>query len=448
MRHLCITGKDVIGYSESDDRQDQGGAHMTLDQALVAVMMIVVVLSILTNVLYRWYIYRRNGVGMRMLLRNWLGGMSLPRPLALPIQRTSATTAHQPLTYRPLPGADTGRTPPTVSGTRVLVDRDELEWYMRDYARLLRLATQLPPAPAVRGGDTTGMPVLPQHAWLAQVNWEPDVHPHLMVTGPTGSGKTWITLAILQHRPGRFLIVTPKSVRRDPWGGLPVIRLRREDASFALIGEAITAVYTELLRRNAHETAVDDDWLTLVIDEYPLILEEVRGVADTVLRMLRVGRDVRIRLILLSTETSVDALGLRGNGGARNNCLFLTCMPGYRVTLARWEQPPTLLDTTGVPQLASQPLDRQRWWEPPLLELPDRRPGAATPPIPVGGEDNLATHGKPRTDTVPAWLTPEAIRALYTAFGSQNKVAALLVGDKQSRNAAIKRALHEDEVQA
>jgi hypothetical protein len=50
------------------------------------------------------------------------------------------------------------------------------------------------------------------------------------------------------------------------------------------------------------------------------------------------------------------------------------------------------------------------------------------------------------TNGIPATLTPEAIRTLYGAGWSKNKIAALLSGAKQRRLATIDAALIEEEV--
>lgn len=330
---------------------------------------------------------------------------------------------------------------------------------------------------AERAGDLV-QDMLFLREWLDRANHQPDIAPHLIVAGPTGSGKTLLTLALLNDRPGRLVITTPKPPHTDPWGGLPAVRLD-DDLSMTSIGAAIEQVYTEMLRRNAQHAEPNPEPLTLVIDEYPLTCEEVRGIQATILRMLRFGRSAGIRVILLAQETSVKALGLEGNGGARSNCLFIECKPEYRAEMYRWAATPVPIDTRRVPDLAAQRIHPVRWWQPaperaaaparearaePAAPAPTSRhstgrPGprrprrrAARPDIEpeteISNADDLLaslmeTHGPVRDGAVPAWLTPEVIAILYRELGSKNKVAQLLVGTKIRRIEQIDAALED-----
>jgi energy-coupling factor transporter ATP-binding protein EcfA2 len=203
--------------------------------------------------------------------------------------------------------------------------------------------------------------------WLDRVNNQPDRVPHLAASGPSGSGKTTLILAALHQRPGRFVIVTPKSKRADPWGGLPVIRLRTEDMGFAPIGSAIEAVYAEMLRRNAENADVEDDWLTLVIDEFSTVIGKLPELKEKVLDLVTLGRSSRIRVIILATETNVKAWGWEGRGEARHNVLFIECEEEtHRAVMFRWGKIHEHMDTRWVPRMANHPLPMSRWWNPVL----------------------------------------------------------------------------------
>jgi hypothetical protein len=342
-------------------------------------------------------------------------------------------------------------------------------------------AAQQPPAPAP----------LSLRAWLNRVNQEPDRAPHLVATGPTGSGKSTLVLAALVDRPGRIVIVSPKSQKTDPWGGLPVVRLRRQDMSVADIAETIASVSQEMRRRYAHEAEVEADWLTLVIDEYPTITAEIKGLADTVLHMLRMARSARIRLILIATEVSVKAMGLEGNGAARENCLFVECADDKSAAIYRWGKPAEPIDTTQVLAIAHRSIPLHRWWS--AATMPALTTPAATPRreriqdisnddllggmlVPVSrsggqlaasgghtgmggmagiphtdadtGQNDFDTESDSHTGGIPASLTPEAIRTLHAAGWSRNKIAELLTGAKQKRLAIIGAALAEVEIEA
>lgn len=217
--------------------------------------------------------------------------------------------------------------------------------------------------PALQTPIASPPEVLPLRSWLHRVNHEPNRCPHLIVNGPTGSGKTTLVLALLSDRPGKILVGTPKNRRDDPWGGLPAIRLRTQDMSFDPIAEMIEAAYREMLRRNADESGRENEWLTVVLDEAPTVYAKCKGLSDKVLDMLRLARSVRIRVILLATETTVRALGLEGNGDARENCVFVQLDEHRNATIYRWGKTPEPINTAGVYQLAGRPIPRARWWQ-------------------------------------------------------------------------------------
>jgi hypothetical protein len=78
---------------------------------------------------------------------------------------------------------------------------------------------------------------------------------------------------------------------------------------------------------------------------------------------------------------------------------------------------------------------RQNIYRPPFK----RRPSEPLPVPPVVQSDRLDDEG------VPATLTPDAIRTLYSVWNSKNKIAALLTGTKSKRLAIINAALEQIE---
>lgn len=301
-------------------------------------------------------------------------------------------------------------------------------------------------------------PALPLRAWFDRANQQPDRTPHLAATGPSGSGKTTLILALLQDRPGRFVIVTPKSRRADPWGGLPVVRLRPEDMSFSVIGEAVEAVYTEMLRRNAEDADVDDDWLTLVVDEYSTVIGKLPALKEKVLDMITLGRSARIRVIILATETNVKAWGWEGRGEARANVLFIECEEDtYRAWLFRWGKEREEIDTRQLPQIAARPLSETRLWAAaPAPVLSDRSADDRAIAALFGLADQTGLSGLPhstaetgqtdadvQTGMEAGVLDAETIRALAAAGWSKNKICSKMRGAKDKKLRLIDAALAE-----
>lgn len=246
---------------------------------------------------------------------------------------------------------------------------------------------------------------VPAPEWLAHINQKPDKTPHLAVTGPSGSGKTTFVLAALSERPGEFVICTPKHQDDDPWGGFPAVRLDPRTMSFAPIDRAIRTVYAEMLRRNA-QGARDTAWLTLVIDDYSTIIGKLPDQRDHVLDMITLGRSVRIRIVILATETNVEAWGWKGRGEARGNVLFIECEEDtHRAVMFRWGKERMQLDTRPVYQLAQQARIAEYAWAPPSsvltvvdqqmsVEAPVRAPGIRATPGEIAAIREVKPEGK------------------------------------------------------
>lgn len=254
--------------------------------------------------------------------------------------------------------------------------------------------------------------------WLQRANNMPDKTPHMAVVGPSGSGKSQLVLAILATRLGRITICTPKSQRADPWGGFPAVRLRRNDMSFEPIAEAISAVYNEMLRRNAADADVEDDWLTLVIDELSTVTGKIPESAGQILDLVTMGRSCRIRVILIATEANVKAWGWEGRSEARHNCLFVECQEDtYRAWMYRWGKEREEIATDRVLKLAQSAQLESRAWTPPVTsstQLVETSSSTSSNPVAVGRTWS-ADHMKVAIwlAAEPAISTRELARRLY-----------------------------------
>ena len=240
--------------------------------------------------------------------------------------------------------------------------------------------TDTPPTPshaAIVGATAAPLALaayhgLPTEDWLDRLNDQPDRVPHLAVAGPSGSGKTFLVLAALAERPGRHIVCTPKGERQDAWGGIPAHRLlvTTEQLSWAPISTAINAIYREMLRRNAENSEVDGDWITLVIDEFSTVIHKCPDACEQVLDLVTMGRSARIRVVILATETNVKAWGWEGRGEARNNVLFVACEEDtHRAWVSRWGKAAQEIDTSEVPSMVAVADLRARVWVP-ALPLP------------------------------------------------------------------------------
>lgn len=283
-----------------------------------------------------------------------------------------------------------------------------------------RPAAQRPAAvvspPPVPAGAERRMPLA---QWLDLVQNRLDDAPHTMIVGPTGTGKTTLVKALCASRRGDLLFVSPKP---NAWPGLAYPTID-DDGGYTAIEQAMQQVLTELQRRLAAmkrgATADTFPMLTIVVDEFPTVVDECPTAPVLYRKIGQIGRELRLRLMPLTTTRQVKDLGLEGRGAARENFAEITLPRATaRVSgllqLAADEQP-VVIDLEGVLKLSQQPIDPARWWTPPVATAqPEKEPIAAiaitqTPTATPLRNDPVAAVGavKPVPDAVAQhdWLT-------------------------------------------
>ncbi|GEM_PF-5821603 len=215
--------------------------------------------------------------------------------------------------------------------------------------------------------------------WLHLLNERPDDVPHVLILGPTGSGKTTFAAALLGRRPDLVLVLTPK-VKPADWRGSPVVSLD-DTGSYAPIARAIAAIEAERRRRLVllrQGTALDD--LTIVLDEAPDLADEVPGTGDLIRKLGQMGRDLRMRMLVLSTSQNVKDLGLEGRGRARENYAWVRLRPALnsqRTATLTWGERESDLDLALVRAMAQHANLSDRGWTPPPespQSIPNRDP--------------------------------------------------------------------------
>lgn len=308
-----------------------------------------------------------------------------------------------------------------------------------------------------RKAHETPRPALRLRQWLDLVNHRPDAIPHLFIEGGSGTGKTTLATAILHDRPGPVAVIGVKP--DDQWGEGYLYRSTQRD-------EAVKRLLAEVRRRLDED---DRSGLTVVLDDFTRLASDHAAALTLYKLVADVGRSLRIRLVLIARGRQVKGIGATGESDLLDHFVFLTLARDHGASL-EYDEETHPLDTAQVKSLA-RPLPAPRWWRPAapapephrayLLSLLQEgqgipvpgdtgqrtatagdtgMPGTAHPnAIPAGDDEDEEIQG------IPARLTPEAIRTLYSAWGSKNRVAALLTGKKQKRMAIIDAALAEEE---
>jgi hypothetical protein len=160
----------------------------------------------------------------------------------------------------------------------------------------------------------------PRSRWEPILNHRPDEVPHLFIYGPSGSGKTVFAQHLIASRDGQVVVLDPKW-QRGKWGGAPTATVD-DEGNYTPIDAAASQLLAEFKRRlRLHKDGQLAEPLTVVIDELPDLNDECPNVRKLFLSLLRMGRELQMRLIALSTGRGVEDLGLKGRGDARHNLI-------------------------------------------------------------------------------------------------------------------------------
>lgn len=230
-------------------------------------------------------------------------------------------------------------------------------------AMLPPLAQPEPPAPVVRQ-----IAPVPAGSWWPLVNDRPDTHPHALILGPSGQGKSWQLEALARSRDGQLLVIQPNARAAD-WQGISVVQC--DDAgSFVPIVGAIEWIRNEFKRRGGAMRQGDPGpWLTIVWDELLLCNSQLGDLSrQTIVQLITAGRPRKMRLLGGSNSERVAALGLDGVGDLSFSCAIIRIgsfavakVPAleaiqWPASLEIDGKAPMAVDRSAVPQLLRMPV--------------------------------------------------------------------------------------------
>jgi hypothetical protein len=236
-----------------------------------------------------------------------------------------------------------------------------------------------PPHARPQVGEQIPARIRPRSRWEPILNHTPDEVPHLFIYGPSGSGKTIFAQHLITSREGQVVVLDPKW-QRGKWGGAPAATVD-DEGGYAPIDAAAVQLLAEFRRRlRLHKEGRVAAPLTVVIDELPDLNDECPNVRRLFLSLLRMGRELQMRLVALSTGRGVEDLGLKGRGDARHN--LITVRLGSAATELRPDS--GHLPRPAVVEVRSRavPLDLSEV-KPAIEPLPPARHWLL-PPAPVG----------------------------------------------------------------
>ncbi|MBX0331282.1 type IV secretory system conjugative DNA transfer family protein, partial [Oscillochloris sp. ZM17-4] len=215
----------------------------------------------------------------------WWGARSL-RMRRMRLQRATAPTARRP--YQSQTQRERRHAPPRAA------------------------LSALPGAKHLLAGEAAAT-ALPLTAWWPQIVDSPIT---VMIVGESQSGKSTTARALLAERArtDQVVILDPHE-KFNSWGGLQEAVIGR-DRDLEAIVATVVKLQAEFERRFKRGETVERG-LSIFIDEVPAIIAAAPEVSDYLAAWLLEGAKAQFRVVFLTQEPGVEALGLKGKGRVR-----------------------------------------------------------------------------------------------------------------------------------
>ena len=170
-------------------------------------------------------------------------------------------------------------------------------------------------------------------------------HPHILILGKTGAGKTTLARRLLTAWGGQSLVITPH-VKPGDWDAS--IQVKGAGRNYGEIGRVLDGLVAEMNRRyQLYSRGIEDypAWF-VVLDETSSIIAKCANAGAQLTELVREARKVKIRLIVLAHGMTVKELGCEGEGAVRESYTqirlrgFLSGMPqAVAAQLAEFDYP-------------------------------------------------------------------------------------------------------------
>ena len=209
--------------------------------------------------------------------------------------------------------------------------------------------------------------------------------PHILISGPTGTGKTVFADWLVRQLAGRAIVLTPKR-KSSQWRDIEVIGPPRD---FDAIAGALEEYIDEMTDRIADLDA-DHEQINLVLDELPACRKAIEDFPQLVSTLLCEAREAKIRVIALSQSERVEPLGLAGQGDVVD-CLLRVRLGDFALKQAQKLANKRLIHPHAYDWLSKQKrpamvgehlvcIPNLSGWQPDTISIPDTEAGEISPP--------------------------------------------------------------------
>lgn len=240
---------------------------------------------------------------------------------------------------------------------------------------------------------------------------------HILIAGPTGSGKTHTARYLLQARRTAF-VLDPHYTPGEWPAHCQVVGGGRDFTAIGTVIENMVRLMDERFKVRA-TGKTDFQPVTLVTDEVPALAANLRMMMTHLMQIAREGRKVKVYLFLITQSVLVRELGIEGHGEVRHNFATIRLKP---------LPPGTPEDTPRVAQLTvgefrAPEIDEARMIPAGLREV-EAKPLADGVDLllPVANPVPQAVH------TLSFEPTAEEIREHYEQSGSKSETARHFFG--------------------